>query len=131
MPAPEPPAPAGDPRFPFHRRTSKADSAREAVPEVTLAGTKSHGGVQRPRKVRRENWPWLGAGGDREMRVFSRRSFGVRRGLLVVSGEEFMVDEEVVVGGGEEVEIDGVESEEREQDLELLSVHAHSLSLSI
>lgn len=49
----------------------------------------------------------------------------------MVSGEEFMVDEEVVVGGGEEVEIDGVESEEREQDLELLSVHAHSLSLSL
>lgn len=129
MPAPEPPAPAGDPRFPFHRRTSKVDSAREAVPEVALAGTKSHGGVQRPRKVRRENWPWLGAGGDREMRVFSRRSFGVLRGGLVVSREEFMVDEEEVVVEGEEVEIDGVESEEREQDLELLSVHAHSLSL--
>lgn len=26
----------------------------------------------------------------------------------MVSGEEFMVDEEVVVGGGEEVEVDGV-----------------------
>lgn len=47
----------------------------------------------------------------------------------MVSREEFMVEEEVVVVRGEEVEIDGVESEEREQDLELLSVHAHSLSL--
>lgn len=62
------------------------------------------------------------------MTVVSRRSFGVFRGGLVVSREKFMVVEEVVIGGGEvEVERDGVESEEREQDLELPSVHALSL----
>lgn len=64
------------------------------------------------------------------MRVISRWSFGVLRGRLVVSREDFMM----VVGGGggeEEVKGDGIESEEKQKDLKLPSNHALLLCLSL